>query len=77
MTDQTLGWYPKIDELFQLNRDRLQVIDRVANPLNDEVLLQPATEERLAHLGDPPDAYRYITFWRATAPLAFPSDWPG
>lgn len=76
MTDQTLGWYPKIDELFQLNRDRLQVIERVANPLYDEVLLQPATADGLAHLDDPPDAYRYITFWRATAPLTFPSDWP-
>jgi 4-amino-4-deoxy-L-arabinose transferase-like glycosyltransferase len=76
MTDQTLSWYPKLDELFRLNRDRLQVIDRVPNPLYDEVLLQPATADGLAHINDPPDAYRYITFWRVTAPLAYPSDWP-
>jgi 4-amino-4-deoxy-L-arabinose transferase-like glycosyltransferase len=76
VTDQTLSWYPKIDEFFRLNRDRLRVIDRVPNPLYDEVFLQPATAYGLAHINDPPDAYRYITFWRVTAPLAFPADWP-
>ncbi len=76
MTDQTLGWYPKIQALFDLNRDRLEVIDKVPNPLYDEVLLQPATEERLSHLDDPPAAYRYITFWRLTGPLLFPPNWP-
>ena len=76
MTDQTLGWYPQLSELFQVNRDRLHVTDRVLNPMYDEVLLQPATEEQLARLDNPPDAYRYITFWRVTGPLVFPSDWP-
>jgi hypothetical protein len=75
MTDQALSWYPAAEHLFDLNRDRLQVIDRVPNPLYDEVLLQPATEDGLAHINDPPDSYRYITFWRVTAPLAYPPDW--
>lgn len=76
MTDQTLSWYPAIDDLVTLNRDRLQVVDRVPNPLYDEVLLQPATMDRLTHLHDPPDDYRYITFWRVTQPLQFPPSWP-
>lgn len=76
MTDQALSWYPAAQHLFDLNRDRLQVIDRVPNPLYGEVLLQPATQDGLAHINDPPDSYRYITFWRVMAPLAYPSDWP-
>jgi 4-amino-4-deoxy-L-arabinose transferase-like glycosyltransferase len=78
MTDQTLTWDSVATEkaLFDLNRDRLLVIDRVPNPLYDDVLLQPATEDKLSHLDDPPDAYRYITFWRVTGPLLYPPSWP-
>lgn len=76
MTDQTLGWYPQIQALFDLNRDRLVVVDKVPNPLYDEVLLQPATEEGLSHVHDPPDAYRFITFWRLNGPLLYPPSWP-
>jgi 4-amino-4-deoxy-L-arabinose transferase-like glycosyltransferase len=76
MTDQTLGWYPAIKDLVDANRDRLQMVDRVPNPLYDEVLLQPATADRLTHLNDPPDDYRYITFWRVMRGLQFPPSWP-
>lgn len=76
MTDQTVSWYQLTEQFFQLNRDHLQVLQRIPNPMYDEVLLQPATSDRLAHLGDPPVDYRYITFWRVTGPLAFPPQWP-
>ena len=76
MTDQTLTWYPELQAFFDLNRDHLVVVDKVPNPLYPEVLLQPATEAGLAHLDDPPDAFRYITFWRVTGPLLYPPSWP-
>ena len=76
MTDQTLLSHSDLMDFFTLNRDRLVVVDRVPNPLYPEVLLQPATDDRLAHLNDPPDAFRYITIWRATGPLLYPPSWP-
>ena len=76
MTDQTLAWYPQIDQFFQRNQDHLRVANRIPNPLYDEVLLQPTTQERLNTLSNPPDDYRYITFWRVTGPLTYPSTWP-
>jgi hypothetical protein len=77
ITDQTMTWFAFADlqAFFDLNRDRLNVIDRVANPMYDEVMLQPATADGLAHIDNPPDAYRYITFWRVTGPLQFPPTW--
>jgi 4-amino-4-deoxy-L-arabinose transferase-like glycosyltransferase len=75
MTDQTREWYPDIKAFFALNRDRLVVIARVPNPLYPEVLLQPATADKLSHVEDPPEAYRYIIFWRPTAPLLYPPGW--
>jgi Dolichyl-phosphate-mannose-protein mannosyltransferase len=75
MTDETLGAYAPIKDFFTLNRDRLVVIARVPNPLYPEVLLQPATTDKLAHFSDVPDEYKYITFWRATAPLQYPPSW--
>jgi 4-amino-4-deoxy-L-arabinose transferase-like glycosyltransferase len=76
MTDETLRWFPELQAFFDLNRDRLLVVDRVPNPVYAEVLLQPATEDGLSHLDDPPDADRYITFWRVTGPLLYPASWP-
>jgi 4-amino-4-deoxy-L-arabinose transferase-like glycosyltransferase len=75
MTDLTVGAYPPVKAFFALNRDRLLVIARVPNPLYPEVFLQPATADKLSHLDDPPEEYRYITFWRATAPLLYPPSW--
>jgi 4-amino-4-deoxy-L-arabinose transferase-like glycosyltransferase len=76
VTDQTLLWYPVLQTFFEMNRDRLTVMNRVPNPQFDEVLLQPATEEKLQQLSDPPDADRYITFWRVTGTLLYPPGWP-
>jgi 4-amino-4-deoxy-L-arabinose transferase-like glycosyltransferase len=76
MTDLTLAGYPRVQAFFDLNRDRLEVIARVPNGLYPEVFLQPATTDKLSHLYDQPDAFKYITFWRATAPLLLPPDWP-
>lgn len=76
MTDLTLAVYASARTFFELNHDRLQVIARVPNGLYPEVFLQPATTYKLQHLGDEPEAFGYITFWRATAPLLFPPDWP-
>jgi 4-amino-4-deoxy-L-arabinose transferase-like glycosyltransferase len=76
MTDLTLYAYPRVEAFFELNRDRLQVIDRLPNPLYPEVFLQPATTYKLSHLDHPPEEYTYITFWRPTAPLLYPPDWP-
>ena len=76
MTDLTLAAYPSVNDFFELNRDRLQVLEKVPNPLYPEVFLQPATTYKLQHLVDPPAEFRYITFWRATAPLLNPPDWP-
>jgi hypothetical protein len=76
MTDQTLTWDARIVEFFRINRDHLQVVDRIPNPMYPEVLLQPAYEDRLEHLNDPPDAYRYITIWKVTGALTLPSSWP-
>lgn len=76
ITDQTMMWFVDIRAFFELNRDRLKVIDRVANPMYDELMLQPATYDKLANLANPPDEYRYITFWRVTAPLLYPPNWP-
>lgn len=76
MTDQTVSWHPNITAFFDLNRDHLTVLDRIPNGMYDEVLLQPATDDRLAQLSDPPDYYRYITFWQVSGPLRFPDSWP-
>jgi hypothetical protein len=76
MTDLTLAAYPRVQSFFDLNHDRLRVITRVPNGLYPEVFLQPATTYKLSHLNDPPDSFRYITFWQATGPLLFPPDWP-
>jgi hypothetical protein len=76
MTDQTVGWFADATAFFDLNRDRLDVVARVPNPLYPEVFLQPATADKLSHLDDPPDAYRYITFWQVTGPLLYPANWP-
>jgi len=76
MTDQTLTWDARIVEFFRINRDHLQVVARIPNPMYPEVLLQPAYEDRLEHLNDPPDAYRYITIWKVTGALTLPSSWP-
>jgi len=76
MTDQTLSWDTSIEEFFQLNRDQLIVVARVPNPIYPEVLLQPAYEDRLEHVNDPPDLYRYITIWKVTGPLKLPPSWP-
>lgn len=75
MTDQTMLDFHLQAIFFDLNLDRLKVIDRVPNPLYDDVFLQPATYYGLSHLDDPPDSYRYITFWRVTGPLLFPPSW--
>ena len=76
ITDQTIGWFVPISDFFTLNRDRMTVVNRVPNPMYDEVLLQPATVDKLSHLDDPPDVYRFITFWRVTGPLLYPPSWP-
>lgn len=76
MTDLTVAAYPQISDFFALNRDHLQVIAKVPNPLFPEVLLQPATADKLSNLNDPPDEFKYITFWRATGPLLHPPSWP-
>jgi 4-amino-4-deoxy-L-arabinose transferase-like glycosyltransferase len=75
MTDLTLGAFAPIKDFFTLNHARLVVIQRVPNPLYPEVFLQPATTDKLLHFGDVPDEYKYITFWRATAPLQYPPSW--
>ena len=76
MTDQTIDWFAQASAFFQLNRDRLEVIARVPNPLYPEVFLQPATTDKLSHLDNPPDAYRYITLWRVNGTLLIPPSWP-
>ena len=76
MTDLTLAEYPLDQSFFDWNQDRLRIITRVPNGLYPEVFLQPATTYKLAHLNDPPESSRYITFWQATGPLLFPPDWP-
>ncbi len=76
MTDLTLVETPRVNAFFQLNRDRLEVIARVPNGLYPEVYLQPATTAKLSRLNNQPDAFQYITFWRATGPLLYPPDWP-
>ena len=76
MTDLTFGLNPTVQAFFALNSDRLLAIARVPNPLYPEVYLQPATTYKLSHLGDQPEAFKYITFWRAKAPLLFPPGWP-
>lgn len=76
MTDLTLVETPRVNAFFELNHDRLQVIAKVPNGLYPEVYLQPATTDKLAHLNDPREADKYIIFWRATAPLLYPPDWP-
>lgn len=75
MTDQR-ALDPTVQAFFDLNRDRLQVIARVSNPLYPEVLMQPATEYELKHLDHPNDAFRYITIWKVTGPLIYPPSWP-
>jgi 4-amino-4-deoxy-L-arabinose transferase-like glycosyltransferase len=76
MTDHTLTSDSDVMAFFELNRDRLQVVDRVPNELYPDTVLLPATADKLAHLDDPPDAFRYITIWKATAPLLYPPGWP-
>jgi hypothetical protein len=67
--------YPQVQDFLALNRDRLQVIARVPNPLFPEVFLQPATADKLSHLNDQPVEFGYITFWRPTGPLRYPPSW--
>ena len=76
MTDQTLTSDSDLMAFFELNRDRLQVVERVSNQLYPDSILLPATADRLTHLDDLPDAFRYITIWRATGPLLYPPGWP-
>jgi 4-amino-4-deoxy-L-arabinose transferase-like glycosyltransferase len=78
MTDQMLSWDPILERFFTLNRSHLDVIARIRNPLYPEVLLQPGpgSYDRLWVLSNPPDYYRYITFWRVSGLLTFPPDWP-
>jgi hypothetical protein len=60
----------------KLNRDHLQVIAKVPNPLYPEVLQQPAMQDKLSHVNDPADEFRYITIWHVTGPLLYPPSWP-
>jgi 4-amino-4-deoxy-L-arabinose transferase-like glycosyltransferase len=75
MTDQTLSSYPDLVDFFMVNQDHMQVLARVPNPLFRENLLQPATEDKLKGLDDPPDSFRFITIWRMTGPALYPSSW--
>jgi 4-amino-4-deoxy-L-arabinose transferase-like glycosyltransferase len=75
MTDHTLTSHPDLMDFFQLNKDRLHVIEKVPNQLYPETILLPATEYGLSHLDDPPVVFRYILIWHATGPLLYPSSW--
>ena len=76
MTDQMVSWDPMLERFFALNKDHLAVIEKVRNPMYPELFLQSATPDRFSYVTNPPDYYRYITFWRVTATLTFPPDWP-
>jgi hypothetical protein len=75
IVDQTVSWDARNAQFMDDNRNRLNLVERIPNPMYDEVFMEPAYANKFAQVDAQPDVFRYIYVYSTDAALTIPDNW--